>query len=124
MNLSEIFPREAPASIELEDGEVWGPVVIEDPRVDIPSLGSRLSLEDSQARWIGTDDMGHGFVYTGKPREEDNKIILTHADNEFEIVIRPLNEGDSQYFGKGKTEMSMDEIYEAADAMFVSEIEV
>ena len=122
MNLSEIFPREAPESVRLVEGQVWGPVVIEDPRVGAPALGSSLSVADSVASWVGSDDFGHGFTFDGEPKVVDNSLVFTHAEDPIEIIIRPLNDGDWKYFGNGKTEMSMDEIYKSADAMFEGEL--
>lgn len=119
MNLFEIFPREAPPNVmPLSENQVWGPVVIDDPRVSSLSLGSRLSVEGNHVDWIKTDDFGWGFVFKGKPRVTGEGIFFTHASSDVEILIRPLRDTDWKYFGDGSTVMSLEEIQAAADAMF------
>lgn len=119
MNLSEVFPREAPPNVmPLNESEVWGPIVIDDPRVNALSLGSRLSIEENRVHWIKTDDFGQGFVFQGTPRVTEEGIFFTHASSHMEILIRPLTDTDWKYFGDGKTVMSLEEIQAAADAMF------
>lgn len=114
------FRRERPSFSPYDsDGlTVWGPFMVEGSRGEI-SLGSDLYISEDTVYWINPSDIGRQFTFEGKPRvSKDGSISVTHKVSGEERVIRPLKESDSEYFGDGTKEMTLDELYEVATSNF------
>lgn len=121
IDLSKVFPRSAPefAKSSMQEGAVWGPVVIEIPG-GLTSIGSNLCIdrESGSISWIDVNDMGRGIGIEGEPEVGEDGMSITVKDRDGDpYLFRSVQASDWEAFGFDSP-VSQEEVAEEADSLF------